>query len=85
MNSNRICSHPVPTAFGSAEETAGDLMVQYSPNAQGYVIPAAVHPLTTSGRTVCRETSIKGQIRGVLTRQPLPPPSLPQKPTRQNP
>ena len=48
---------------GSVEETADDLMVQCSPNEPGHAIPAVVHPLTTSGRTVCRKTSSTGQIR----------------------
>jgi hypothetical protein len=35
--------------------------------------------LTTSGRTVCRKTS-RVRMSGVLTRQPLPEPSLPGPP-----
>jgi hypothetical protein len=39
--------------------------------------PSSGHRLlTTSGRTVCRQTS-NDQMSGVLTRQPLPEPSLP--------
>jgi hypothetical protein len=45
----------------------------------GHVVPSAVTLLTTSGRTVCRKTS-KGLKSGVLTRQPLPEPSLPSRP-----
>ena len=37
--------------------------------------------LTTSGRTVCRKAS-KGLKSGVLTRRPLPEPSLPNPPGR---
>ena len=37
--------------------------------------------LTTGGRTVCRKTS-EGLKSGMLTRQPLPEPSLPKPPCR---
>jgi hypothetical protein len=49
--------------------------------AQVLTNDAARHPsrghrlFTTSGRTVCRQTS-NGQMRTVLTRRPLPEPSF---------
>ena len=69
----------VTPPVSSVEETASDLMVKCSPHLAGHVIPAAVTPLTTSGRTVCRKTC-EGLMSGVLTRRPLPEPSLPNRP-----
>jgi hypothetical protein len=65
----------------SAEETPSDLMVKCSPHKAGARHPISGHAPSTSGRTVCRKTS-KGLKSEVLTRQPLPEPSLPNPPGR---
>ena len=62
--------------LGSVEETASDLMVKCSPQtSRGTSSQQRFRLLTTSRRTVCRKTCM-GQMRGVLTCQPLPEPSL---------
>jgi hypothetical protein len=65
----------------SSTATASDLIDQVlTPEGRGTSSQQRLRLLTTSGRTVCRGDLVQGQIRGVLTRQPLPPSSLPQEP-----
>jgi hypothetical protein len=54
-------------------------MAKCSPKTWGTSSHQRFHLLTTSGRTVCRKTS-KGLKSAVLTRRPLPEPSLPNEP-----
>ncbi len=68
---------------GSAEKTASDLMARCAPASPGHVIPSAVtspHDQRAHGLP----QGLKSQMSGVLTRQPLPEPSLPN-PGRQKP
>ena len=54
-------------------------MVQCSPSAMGHVIPAAVSP-PHDQRAHGLPQDLEGPMSGVLTRQPLPEPSLPKQP-----
>jgi hypothetical protein len=75
---NNTSSPPV-LADGSVEETPSDLMAKCSPQTSGHVIPSAVaspHDQPAHGLP----QDLNGQMSRVLTRQPLPTPSLPNPP-----
>ena len=78
---NNIALPPAPAL--QVQQRGGD-----SRRSNGQVLTTAMRGttsqqrfrlLTTSGRTVCRRTSM-GRSGGVLTRRPLPEPSLPKRP-----
>ena len=65
----------------SVEETASDLMAKCSPQHTGHVIPAAISP-PHDQRAHGLPQDLRGQMSGVLTRRPLPEPSLPKRPDK---
>jgi hypothetical protein len=80
--------HPGPLSASTIRQQRGgdssDLMARCSPTKLGHDIPSAVRS-PHDRRAHGLPQDLKGQKRRVLTRQPLPMPSLPQKQTRRNP